>query len=177
MLNAYIRRINNLSQSDQGLSLELVMPSYSCGVDVAVALSIRCLLESEASVRVSHNTKMWHRAILQRTLWSKMLLQWVSSFRVWRRGWRWFNRRSGYRSSASACRLHCLRCLPSCFYVLNDTPLDTLYRGVCSRTTYETVLSCQDLVLDEPFCRGSQASVFVGGDDGGSPRTPRVQTP
>ena len=66
MLNAHIRRINNLPQSDQGLSLELVMPSYSCGVDVAVALSIRCLLESEASVRVSHNTKMWHRAISPR---------------------------------------------------------------------------------------------------------------
>jgi hypothetical protein len=64
MLNAHIRRINNLPQSDQGLSLELVMPSYSCGVDVAVALSIRCLLESEASVRVSHNTKNRHRAIL-----------------------------------------------------------------------------------------------------------------
>ena len=40
------------------------------------------------------------------------------------------------------------------FGVLNDQALDTLYRGVCSRTTYETVLSCQDVMVQAAFTVG-----------------------
>jgi len=63
------------------------------------------------------------------------------------------------------------------FGVLNDQALDTLYRGLGFRTKI-----WHRAVLQGPFgpsCiyRGSRASVFVGGDDGGSTRTPRVQTP
>jgi hypothetical protein len=63
------------------------------------------------------------------------------------------------------------------FGVLNDQALDTLYRGLGFRTKI-----WQRAILPGrygPSCiyRGSRASVFVGGDDGGSTRTPLVQTP
>ena len=52
--------------------------------------------------------------------------------------------------------------------MLSDQAVDTLYRGLGVELKTGTVLSCQDLVLDEPFYRGYEASVFGGGDDGGS---------
>jgi hypothetical protein len=173
MLNAYIRRINNLPQSDQGLSLELVMPSYSCGVDVAVALSIRCLLESEASVRVSHNTKNRHRAILLGPYGPSCFCRGplASVFGEW----------YGGGSTAARVIVRQLQLVASTasavFGVLNDQALDTLYRGLGFRTKI-----WQRAILPGrygPSCiyRGSRASVFGGGDGGGSTRTPLVQAP